>query len=365
MDGKNPLVSICIPTFNRANLVWRAIESAIHQTYQSIEVVVVDNASTDNTQEVVLGYVNRDTRVKYFRNEKNIGSGNNFLKCAEYASGFYMQALGSDDWLSRDYIGECVRSFEANSDVAAVLSNVITLESSKQGRELTFVDEAPIQPGKYPADWFFRHIYLGGAGGMGFISFMRRNDSLPALKKVLDNSANMFWRGDRYEPFDMPIFLEVLAKYKSFFVTKEPAYVKTVHGRDHVGLEGDSFGSRDGLVRYAIALRRAFESFYSEHGLQNHFDQLRLFGGLSIAANLLLAVFKGWSERGAKEKYFSAVKDYFEGYSKKEKYLVTVGIVPYVFFRIAVRFGKLFTRKGSFTPSRNYFLTDDSKFSTT
>lgn len=359
---KNPLVSICIPTFNRANLVWRAIESAIHQNYENIEIIVVDNASTDNTREVVFGYMNRDKRIKYFRNDTNIGSGRNFLKCAEYASGFYMQALGSDDWLSMDYTEECVKYFSLNPDAAAVLSNVVTLESSAQNGKFEFLDEALINPGKHSANWFFRHIYLGGAGGMGFISFMRREDSLSALKKVLGNQINMFWRGDRYEPFDMPIFLEVLSKYKSFFVTKNPAYIKTIHGKDHVGLEGDSFGSATAMVRYVAALRLSFEAFYSRHGMKNYFNQLRFVNGLSVAANAFLNVLRGWFWKKEKREYFSAVGDYFKDYSKKGKWFIMVSIVPYAIFKIIERFLGMFRVKRLFFPDPNYFLTEEFTF---
>ena len=51
-----PLVSICIPTYNRANIIKKAIDSALSQTYKNIEVIVVDNASTDNTDEIVASY---------------------------------------------------------------------------------------------------------------------------------------------------------------------------------------------------------------------------------------------------------------------------------------------------------------------
>ena len=293
MDNDNPLVSICIPVFNHGAYIRRALESSIHQTYKNIEIVVVDNASTDNTREVVSEYVRRDNRVKYFRNETNIGGGRNFLKCAELASGYFMEALGSDDWLSKNYIEEGVKNFLANLNIASVFAGDLTFSFLGVGA-MDFVGEAEVEPGEYPADWFFSHFYRHPSiAGRGFHSFMRRNDFIGALKKTLNNPINLFQRGEIKEPFDTPVFLNVLAGYDSFLVIKTSAYIKTVHGKDHVGLQGKSFGSPVGQVRYATALRLAYESFFDDHRFKKYFRQLRFFGGLSMESNAILFFLSG------------------------------------------------------------------------
>ncbi len=100
----NPLVSICIPIFNGGSFVSRALESSINQTYKNIEIIVVDNASTDNTRKIIDSYIAKDKRIKYFRNDFNIGAIKNFLKSFQFASGEYVQLLCHDDWLSKNYI---------------------------------------------------------------------------------------------------------------------------------------------------------------------------------------------------------------------------------------------------------------------
>jgi glycosyltransferase involved in cell wall biosynthesis len=94
-----PKVSIMIPTYNRAHYLIDAIESSLAQDYPNLEVIVSDNASTDNTYSVVKKYFS-DPRFKYYRNEKNIGLGQNWAKLLyEYSTGEYGELLPDDDYL--------------------------------------------------------------------------------------------------------------------------------------------------------------------------------------------------------------------------------------------------------------------------
>ncbi|MDP2813939.1 MAG: glycosyltransferase [Erysipelotrichaceae bacterium] len=105
----NPLVSICIPTYNRAGMIHRAIESALDQTYKNIEVIVVDNASTDNTAAVVASFT--DKRLAYVKNERNLGLFGNFNRCIDLATGKYLHILHSDDYICPDFTARCVAFF--------------------------------------------------------------------------------------------------------------------------------------------------------------------------------------------------------------------------------------------------------------
>ena len=104
-----PLVSICIPTYNRAGMIRMAIESALAQTYPNIEVLVVDNASLDDTAVVVASY--HDDRLKYIKNERNLGLFGNFNRCVELAAGEYIHILHSDDYIDADFTRVCMKFF--------------------------------------------------------------------------------------------------------------------------------------------------------------------------------------------------------------------------------------------------------------
>ncbi len=96
--SKLPLVSVCIPVYNREKFIKNAIESVLQQTYQNFEIIVVDDGSTDSSISIVESF--SDQRIKLFRNEINKGvvfTRNKYLK---EASGDYIAILDSDDvWL--------------------------------------------------------------------------------------------------------------------------------------------------------------------------------------------------------------------------------------------------------------------------
>jgi glycosyltransferase involved in cell wall biosynthesis len=98
----NPIISVIIPTYNRAHLLPRSIESVLNQTYKDFELIIVDDGSNDNTDEVVNKYIKKDNRIKYIKFEKN--KGGNVARNAgiNHSRGEYIAFLDSDDeWLSK------------------------------------------------------------------------------------------------------------------------------------------------------------------------------------------------------------------------------------------------------------------------
>ncbi|MBA7548094.1 Undecaprenyl-phosphate 4-deoxy-4-formamido-L-arabinose transferase [subsurface metagenome] len=100
--NKKPTVSVIIPTYNRAHLIGRAINSVLNQTYQDFEIIVIDDGSTDKTKEVVKNFQKQDKRIRYIWYEKNKGGsaarniGIRDAKCE------YIAFLDSDDeWMPK------------------------------------------------------------------------------------------------------------------------------------------------------------------------------------------------------------------------------------------------------------------------
>jgi glycosyltransferase involved in cell wall biosynthesis len=91
-------ISVIIPTYNRAHLLNRTIQSVLNQTFHDLEIIIVDDASTDGTEELIKNF--NDSRILYFRHEKNKGGSATRNTGIKHASGEFVAFLDSDDeWL--------------------------------------------------------------------------------------------------------------------------------------------------------------------------------------------------------------------------------------------------------------------------
>jgi len=118
--NSNPLVSIGLPTFNRATDLRRAIDSALAQDYSHLEIVISDNGSSDHTPAVCEEFCARDSRVKYVRQPVNRGPHLNFLEVLQLAQGEFFMWLGDDDWLDQSYVSRCLQKLIENPDHSLV-----------------------------------------------------------------------------------------------------------------------------------------------------------------------------------------------------------------------------------------------------
>src|SRR4051794_21032964 len=92
-----PLVSIVLPTYNRAHLLKRSIETCLNQTLIDIELIVVNDCSTDNTKEIVEAYKAKDARICLITNEKNLRLPASLNKGFENAKGKYFTWTSDDN----------------------------------------------------------------------------------------------------------------------------------------------------------------------------------------------------------------------------------------------------------------------------
>ena len=104
----NPLVSIIIPTFDRPRYLQEAIETVLAQTYSNIELLIFDNGMLDETRLVAENAAGRDPRVRFQRNERDLGMSANFNALARAARGEFLAAIGDDDRLLPDFVNRLV-----------------------------------------------------------------------------------------------------------------------------------------------------------------------------------------------------------------------------------------------------------------
>jgi glycosyltransferase involved in cell wall biosynthesis len=131
---KTNLVSIIIATYNRASIIEETLDSIKEQTFLNWECIIVDDGSTDNSEEVLLSYIKKDSRFKFLKRPLNVPKGPNGSRNYGIfnSKGTYVMSLDDDDWILPDHINEKVLVFEEDTTVDAVLSKTILVNDDKK-----------------------------------------------------------------------------------------------------------------------------------------------------------------------------------------------------------------------------------------
>jgi hypothetical protein len=140
-----PLVSVGIPTYRRADKLARAVESVLGQTHRNIELVISDNASDDRTETLCRALSASDERIRYLRSSVNRGPTANFNTLFGEMGGEYVMVLSDDDWLDRTYIATCLAELRTRPDhvlVCGVARYVRDGELIRGGVEMQLDQEA-------------------------------------------------------------------------------------------------------------------------------------------------------------------------------------------------------------------------------
>ncbi len=133
-----PLVSICIPVKNAETTIAKTIKSLLNQTYSHIEIVVVDNASTDATVEITESF--KSSKIKIIQRSTDIGCDKNILTCHEFGNGKYTCVFHADDVYESTIIEKSIAILEKNPDVGIVfsLANFINQNDHHIGQSKSF-----------------------------------------------------------------------------------------------------------------------------------------------------------------------------------------------------------------------------------
>lgn len=124
----NPKVSICIPSYNHEKYIEKTIKSALAQTYKNFEIIISDDNSTDNTENVINRF--KDPKIKFFKNSSNIGPSANFNKLIEIAEGEYLLFIASDDILYEDAIDQYLNKISLNNDLYTLVCWCQTIDEN-------------------------------------------------------------------------------------------------------------------------------------------------------------------------------------------------------------------------------------------
>lgn len=142
-DMTTALITTIIPTFRRPMLLRRSIESVLVQSFKDLKICVYDNASGDETEEVVAEYIRRDDRVFYVKNDHNLGAINNMIKGVEAVSTEFYLLLNDDDFLLPDFYESAMREFERCPRAGFVCTGTIVVDVANKKMQYRNRDWVP------------------------------------------------------------------------------------------------------------------------------------------------------------------------------------------------------------------------------
>jgi glycosyltransferase involved in cell wall biosynthesis len=172
-----PRVSIGIPVYNGGDLFRETLESFLSQTFADFELLIGDNASTDQTETVAREYAALDPRIRYFRNPENIGLSGNYNRLFGLATGEYFKWAPADDLCCPTYIERCVEVLDRDPDVVLTYPKTHFIDANRQ--VLDIVDPGWHLMSDSPAERF-RYVIYHGHWANSIIGLIRRS----ALEKT-------------------------------------------------------------------------------------------------------------------------------------------------------------------------------------
>lgn len=135
--GNMPLVSVVIPCFNSLTTLGVCLDSVINQSYTNIEVLVIDDGSTDGTRELIKKYESKDARIRViFCEHQGVSVARN--RGIRYAAGSYIQFVDSDDYLERDCTGQLVKSM-TSTEADWIICNYYQVDTKNQQSDMEHV----------------------------------------------------------------------------------------------------------------------------------------------------------------------------------------------------------------------------------
>ncbi len=269
------MVSIIIPTYNRAHLLIETLTSIINQTYQNWECLIVDDASTDNSFEVIQEFAIKDKRFQYFTKPKELKKGPSSCRnyAFQFAKGTFIQFFDSDDIMHPEHLQEKINIIEDNDFVVCKLKEFQSLFT----KELFNYDDA--ENIEYEKDVF--QAFATGAFPMMMVAPMWKKEYLENFMPI---------REDLHILEDHELHARALFKHPKYEIINKS------------------------LIFYRVGAVSSTNTFYRDvsYGLDSYFEAKKTVLRLSNNASIKLSVLKmtlGFFRMGlAQKKYLEAEK---------------------------------------------------------
>ena len=135
-------ISVLVAVYNAEAYLEQCLDSLLGQTLQDIQVLCIDDCSTDKSWDILQSYARKDSRVELFQMPENSGQAKARNEGLRHARGRFVAFLDSDDWMAHDALEQCVEVFESHDDADCVLLNMLRVDENGNKREY----ERPIPP---------------------------------------------------------------------------------------------------------------------------------------------------------------------------------------------------------------------------
>ena len=241
-DAEEALVTVVIPTYNRARFLHRAIRSVMKQTMPRWKLLIVDDGSKDGTERVVRSYMRKDPRIRYVRLKKNRGVSYALNYALKRVDTPYFSQLDADDWYEKNTLEVCLKKMEAGGKRVGVVYGNEKVWKLKRGGKLKYLGKKKKRQirGKYDFITYHKMIYP---------RFYRTE----ALRRVGGWSTKVPM-GGRYAE-DRQILLKLAGKYR-FKAARRTLYNRLNHSRNNSRVENRRKYAKVTRYLYKKALKR-------------------------------------------------------------------------------------------------------------
>jgi len=208
IENQKPLITVAIPTYNQPVLLKQTIESVLNQTFIDFELIIVDDCSTDNTENIVRSI--NDKRIKYYKTPINLRPPRSWNYAARLAQGKYFALLPHDDLWEKNFLRDMIVRIELSKNVAFVQCDFYCIDAkSKKTKENSNIKDIYFYSGMEALEWQIRYLRCNPAA------------LLFDLNKMRDEG---FWREDYWD--DWALILRLAYKYGFSYTSQVRSFVR-------------------------------------------------------------------------------------------------------------------------------------------
>jgi glycosyltransferase involved in cell wall biosynthesis len=244
-----PLVSVAMPSYNHAKFLREAIETVLGQTFEDFELVIIDDASTDESQQIINEFLEKDSRIKAIFHKQNKGICKTVNDCIENSRGEYIAFTASDDMWHKDLLKKQIEILENDEDLVVWCDGrIIDADSRPTGELCSKVYSTP------KSGYIFEDLLRTSIFGSGIII---KRDNLIKMNEKLKFIC------------DRQFYIDMGYLYKFYFI-EEPLAMYRVHGKNTKFRDIDSW-YKDSLL-ICIHVLQEYGDKISNKGLKNLFN---------------------------------------------------------------------------------------------